>query len=853
MVLVTVDLTQALVERDLGSVAGGVEELVRNALDADASTVSVHVDEDHLGAVRAVRVVDDGDGMTTGEALRAFGRYRESWKEAARRSPRRGRALLGRRGRGRYDAFAVGDEVVWESVAAAPDGTLVRTTVSGTRSALLVFDVESGPAGEGARTGTIVKIVGTGPRSLALLRPDARVRLAAALGSYLMRHPDARVEFRGAVVDPATVQTRVDDLTVDATVAPGAALRVVEWDTGARPKEAGQGLFLCAPDGRALHEVTEGLPWSDLPWTAYLRSPVFEEHAGVLVFERGAPDPVPAVIDAGVDVLAAHLAGRADTDGARLLASWRDEGTYPYGRPPGNQVERAERAVFDEVALAASPVLRGTDKGGRSLSLRLLREAVEATPSRLGRVLAEVFGLDEDSLAGLNRLLERTSLGAVIASTSLAANRLDSLRGLETMLFDPLSRRQLLEREQLHRFLEDEAWVFGDQYAMTGSEIGLTEVLRRHLKALGRDELLGTRASPVKTADGRSRRLDLMLTRTASAGLGRLDHLVVEIKRPDLVLSGAEVNQIEQYAHAVSHDEQFAGREVRWDFVLVGNRMDSFVLDGVDSDGVRPRVPGKGAYRVRVLTWSRILEDCRQRLEFVRSSLELESGVADGLDYLRRVHPDRLPQALVSGGGGGGGGELGRRGLTPERPRVCLHRGVVHGPRRSVRRSGSPGGSRPAARAARLDAVLSPAVRVSVSRRVPLAMWARSQVVRQRSAVRGRGGPCGLGTLRARCSARSPMVQLTSGLSGARAAASRSRSSCSPRQVTVRGVLPGTARTVAPVVGSVVMSWPVVFWASAGRRPVPRPRLRVASRDLRVSGCGWCVAQASRVSISVLV
>ncbi|MCW2667739.1 MAG: hypothetical protein JWN57_2701 [Frankiales bacterium] len=646
---VTVDLTQALVERDLGSVQGGVEELVRNALDADAAVVSVHVDEDALGAVGSVRVVDDGDGMTPDEAMRAFGRYRESWKGAARTSRRRSRALLGRRGRGRYDAFAVGDIVVWDSVARAGDGSLTRTVVSGNRAELLVFEVDSQPAEPGAPIGTTVTVTGTHQKSLGLLRADVPARIAAALGAYLMRHPDARVEYRGTAVDPGLVQIRTDDPPVDAAADPQAVLQVVEWATAAKPRDAGQGLFLCAPDGRALHEVTDGLPWSDLPWTAYLRSAVFEGNAATLTFEHGAPEPVPAVLTAGLAALAAHLAGRADTDGARLLASWRDEGTYPYGRPPRNQVERAERGLFDEVALAASPVLRSTDKGGRGLSLRLLREAVEAAPSRLGRVLAQVVGLPENSLRDLNRLLDRTSLSAVVASASLAANRLDSLRGLETLLFDPGSRKQLLEREQLHRFLEDEAWVFGDEYAMTGSEIGLTEALRRHLKALGRDELLGTKATPVTTADGRSRRLDLMLTRTVAAGVGRLDHLVVEIKRPSLTLSASEVTQIEQYAHAVSHDEQFAGRDVRWDFVLVGNDMDDFVRDSVDSDGVRPRVSGKGAYRVRVLTWSQILASCRQRLEFVRSSLELQSGVADGLDYLRREHPDRLPQALSGG------------------------------------------------------------------------------------------------------------------------------------------------------------------------------------------------------------
>lgn len=74
-------------------------ELVWNALDADAKHVSIEFDEQELGGLAAIRVVDDGSGITYDEARSGFGSLGSSWTQMGERSAG-GRLRVGVTGRG---------------------------------------------------------------------------------------------------------------------------------------------------------------------------------------------------------------------------------------------------------------------------------------------------------------------------------------------------------------------------------------------------------------------------------------------------------------------------------------------------------------------------------------------------------------------------------------------------------------------------------------------------------------------------------------------------------------------------------------------------------------------------------
>src|SRR5260370_28773255 len=113
------------------------------------------------------------------------------------------------------------------------------------------------------------------------------------------------------------------------------------------------------------------------------------------------------------------------------------------------------------------PGFRESSKKQQQLDMRLLRRVIEHSPDELRRILNDVLDLPEDKRNDLAQLLKRTSLSAIITASKLVANRLDFLQGLDFLVFNPESKDMLLERNQLHKIVENEAWIFGEVINLT--------------------------------------------------------------------------------------------------------------------------------------------------------------------------------------------------------------------------------------------------------------------------------------------------------------------------------------------------------------------------------------------------
>ena len=96
-------------------------------------------------------------------------------------------------------------------------------------------------------------------------------------------------------------------------------------------------------------------------------------------------------------------------------------------------------------------------------------------------MLLNVLGLPQDKVQELRTLLDRTTLASVIEASKRVADRLGFLADFDALIFDTDSRKQTLERRKLHRILANETWVFGEEWALTGDDDRLTQVLSAHL------------------------------------------------------------------------------------------------------------------------------------------------------------------------------------------------------------------------------------------------------------------------------------------------------------------------------------------------------------------------------------
>lgn len=299
-----------------------LEELIWNALDADAREVKVDLVTNALGAVEAVRVSDDGTGINAMTAEDTFGGLGGSWKRLVSETELAKRRLHGRHGCGRFKAFALGNHVEW------------RTTVradAGLKSYNLYGDVER--PGEfnldaveetGAATGTEVYISNAKPNCDSLLDAGETVQaLAAKFALYLKSYPDVRIFFNGIPVTPVIVEQRTTDYKLTLENGAEAKLEVIEW----KRKFIGAGkLVFSGPDGFQLHERPAQVRSGGIPFTAYLVSPRLSALGAenALVMDELNPE-VRMYIDAARKVMKAHFAAMAESVSPEFRKEWSEK------------------------------------------------------------------------------------------------------------------------------------------------------------------------------------------------------------------------------------------------------------------------------------------------------------------------------------------------------------------------------------------------------------------------------------------------------------------------------------------------------------------------------------------------
>ena len=621
----------------------GIGELVWNSLDAEANDVVVRVIENGLDGIDAIEVVDDGHGITYEHAVHDYENLGGSWKRTDRKSPNVSRDLHGSEGEGRWRAFALGNIVRWNSVVEV-DGQRQEIEIACHFSGLKTFEVSEPQATE-KPVGTTVTIEDIREEVITQLLSDAPLNyLSAEFALYLEKYPGVKIRYRGFDVDPSAVERLRLTYPIEVENEYGPAeITVIEWT-----HDVHRAMLLCDESGLPLAEIPPGIQAPAFEFTSYIRWAGFRQHdAAELVVPELHPTLQP-IIDGGKDRLRAHFKERAAEVEAEVIKEWKEQDVYPYDADAETPTERVERDLFDVVAVTASRAVNTTsDRVARKLSLRLLKEALEQDPGSLHRVLTEVLDLSQARLKELEQLLERTSLTAIISAARVVADRLDFLKGLDVLLFEEDTKKVLLERTQLHRMLATETWVFGDEYALAVDDESLTRVLQKHINLLGRDELAAGEPEALRP-DGTRGIVDLMFGQTIEMAVKQQEHLVVELKRPDVKVGTKELAQIQGYATTVAEDERYDKTNTNWNFWLVANELDAYAKQQAQQAnrpwGLVFEVKG---IKVWVKTWAQVIEECEHRLKFVKSNLDIQSTREDAVESLRRTYARLLPSTVA--------------------------------------------------------------------------------------------------------------------------------------------------------------------------------------------------------------
>jgi hypothetical protein len=614
-----------------------VSELIWNALDADADRVIVTTEFDVLDTMTAVTVSDNGTGIPFSEIVERFKKLGDSWKRTARFSKAKQRFLHGKDGQGRFKALSLGRVVEWSVVYAEGDRRFryEARLMSDDPTDLIVSDA---PAPTEAETGVRVRITELSPQTRLLQSVGALDRIGERFALYLNQYRDVQITFQGSAIRPETYIVSLEAFQL-SDVAAGETSYPVEYDIVEWAVRSERRIYLCDAHGFPLAERNPRFHVPGLDFVGYIRSGYFADLAeNNLIDVDGLNENVSSILDEAKTRTKSYYRRKRLHETKSVIQQWKDEKVYPYADDRGSEddAQQTERQMFDLVAVSVKDYIDDFDTlpaAAKRFNFELLRQAIERNPTELRSVLEHVLKLPENKLAELSALLEDVSLSNIIEASATVTERLTFVQGLEELIYNDDHSKDLLERAQLHQVVAQNIWLFGEQYTLTVSDKGLTQVLKKHAK-LGKQKKVIDR--PVRRLDGSVGIVDLMISRAAKPmRSGEIEHLIIELKRPTVEVGVDELHQAYSYASAVANDERFAVGHAEWEFWVVSAGM-SAAAKGLanqagkapglyyDSGGLNPKV------RVWVRTWSEILNDAKVRMQFYkdRLSLEVDSDIA---------------------------------------------------------------------------------------------------------------------------------------------------------------------------------------------------------------------------------
>jgi len=479
------------------SATKALSELIWNGFDASSKIVSVTLNPQSVGGLDTIVVEDLGDGIPFKDAKTYFGEIGDSWKKIKKETYHH--PLHGQNGKGRFKAFCLGADIEWQTTF--EDQNSYNTySIIGNHNKIEEFKTSELVSNNEGQKGTKVIISNLYKKADELLKEKTRGELTKSFAVFLTEFPHLQLNFDGIRIDPKSVQvcSRDYDLTEDCSeiTAHPVKLTIIEWNI-----ETERVINLCSAKGISLeeYEPKHRIKAKGFNFTAYLKSEYFQEleNEGVLSLRELEPT-VGKIIDIAVATIQEHFRKRMAEKYSGIVQEWKEQNIYPYqDKNSFTSVEKAEQEVFDILAANVQtflPNFEKTEKTSKKFMFKLIAQAITENPESVQKIITEVLDLKKEDQDKLAELL------------------LNFLDGLDDLLFGE-SKKIFTERDQLHKILEKEAWIFDEQFTLSLSEERLEKVLEKHISKLGNraDEVNVT--DPVMLPDGRTGRIDLMLNK----------------------------------------------------------------------------------------------------------------------------------------------------------------------------------------------------------------------------------------------------------------------------------------------------------------------------------------------------
>jgi len=552
-------------------------ELVWNGLDAKANSVRVVVEENALGAITLVSILDDGEGIDPSSLNNTFGRFNDS-------SKKEDASLHGAHGRGRLAFHRICNRATWFT-SSIGEQAKIQVLADDIKHfvAKRITPEEQHRELTKLGNGTLVEL----DQFIASI-PDAntlRKKFSTEFGWYLALHPSKKVYIDGIEIAVPKHELHEEEISIPPH---SFKAQIIRWED--KPSSEKSYTYLLGSAGKTVYKQLSTFNNKVAFFTSIYVTSAWADNFD-LTQDLATPDAntpnspewkkvVKALNTVTDRIYADFLRRQAESE----VNKYEEDGLFPTysGLDPDYKEWRLRntKELIKTIYVVDPTIFNSSGKKQKKVIIRLLDKlSVSNENDSIFEVLNGVLDMDDTSIELLANQLKRTTLENIVSTIETLQRRQDAVQKLRELM--NVHYLSVLETPDLQKIIEANTWLFGHRYETIGAEEDTFTKIAKQL----RDRV----ASPVDASDleiedvgqieGAARQTDLFLARKTpaldSAGRQCFRCLIIEIKRPSIALNVKHLRQLDDYAAILMRHPEFSSERMHFELVLVGRKISS--------------------------------------------------------------------------------------------------------------------------------------------------------------------------------------------------------------------------------------------------------------------------------------
>jgi len=189
-----------------------------------------------------------------------------------------------------------------------------------------------------------------------------------------------------------------------------------------------------------------------------------------------------------------------------------------------------------------------------------------------------VSDLDKEGREKLANVLTKTSFNHIVRTIKMIEGRFVTIEVIKSLVFD--LKKFTDERTHIQEVISLNYWLFGEQFHLVGDDENFEKVLSNYLHFIEGNPSTSDKKQFRLDDSERKRRPDIFICKNRkvpdvkSNDYNIEENIIVELKRPSVVIGKEQYRQIEDYFDFILSRDEFKSVEYRkWKFFLVGNEL----------------------------------------------------------------------------------------------------------------------------------------------------------------------------------------------------------------------------------------------------------------------------------------